>query len=522
LGTILPAVLASLVGGCARVSVVDEADAGPSQPTVLAVEPRPGPVQGSGPFTVQFSAAMDEGRLLAASGRSETVVLALEAEVERAAAAIEHAQLSAHERTLLVPAQADVASDRRSLTLLPDRALPVGVFYLLVSSRLRDSSGRRLAGNGARFAYQVVPPPPRARLVSPAAGAEAPANLPVVRAWAESGRVALVGPDGSELAFARAQGEVKLALSAPLSAGALYRLALDGAPDAEQSFTAAPCARTAPPALQGGGALVSVRDTGATVQVVLDWPARVEVQVAEAQRTAVDDPCLSSGCVAAEADISCSPPPCGPQVFACAASLRVDGLKPATDYTLRVVAQDDLGFSLRGPQQRFTTVAPLPRVLVSEVMAAPASPQGEAEYVEILNLGPGVAALDSFALLAADGIVRPLLATPPPLPVQLAPGGRALAVGAAFVASRYPSLPEGTPCLRASTQRLLGRGLADGAPAAFRLVLQGAISVELASFPGGGPPCPAGASLQRDEAVPPGAQAPWSCGSVGGTPGKAP
>jgi hypothetical protein len=276
------------------------------------------------------------------------------------------------------------------------------------------------------------------------------------------------------------------------------------------------------PSLQGGKAALAVRDTGATAEVVLDWPAHVEIQVAEAPRAAVDDPCLASGCVVADASVSCSPPACGPQTFSCGLTLRIDGLKPATDYVLRVFAQDDLGLTLRGPQQRFTTVAPMPRVIISEVMAAPPAPQGEAEYVEILNLGPGAAALDSFALVAADGISRPLLASPPPVPLQLPPGGRALAVGSAFVAARYPSLPPATPVLRAATQRLLGRGLADNAPPAFRLVLQGPVPVELADFPGGGPSCAAGASLQRDESVPPGQAAPYTCGPPGGTPGKAP
>src|SRR5207244_786168 len=167
------------------------------------------------------------------------------------------------------------------------------------------------------------------------------------------------------------------------------------------------------------------------------------------------------------------PPACGPQTFACTASLRLGGLNPATDYVLRVVALDDLGFTLRGPRQKFTTLAALPRVVISEIMAAPPgpAPKSDGEYVEILNLGPGAAALDTLALEADDGVLRPLVASPPPLPVQLAPGARALAVGASFDASRYPSLPPGTPILRAATQRLLGRGLPDDGPPPFRLVL---------------------------------------------------
>jgi len=104
----------------------------------------------------------------------------------------------------------------------------------------------------------------------------------------------------------------------------------------------------------------------------------------------------------------------------------------------------------------------------------------------------------------------------------LEPGARALAVGASFDPSSYATMPPDTPVLRASTQRLLGRGLSDDAPPAFRLVTLAAVPVELAGFPGGNGHCTAGASLQRDEAVPPGSAAAWICGKTGGTPGRPP
>ena len=501
-------VLVLLCVACAKVATVEEpADAGPALPVVTAVEPQPGAVPGGSQFVVHFSAAMDEGQLLAASGRSETVVLAAEADVERAAAAIEHSELSAHERTLLIPAQPQVAPDRTAITLVPDTALPGGNYFLLISPRLKDGEGRKLAGNGMRFAYQVAPPPRKARLVWPVAGGDAPENLLMVRAFAESGRVALWGPSNAEVASADAHGDVSLALDDPLTPGAKYTLVLDGVPDDAQSFTVGSCARTAPPAIQ---AQLAARDTSVLVSIALDWPATVKVMIADS-----GEPC-SGACVTASAYVSCAIPTCGPQAFGCKLDLDVDGLAPASDHVLRVVAEDDLGHVTLGPVQPFATVAPLPRVVISEVMAAPPSPEPEAEYVELLNLGPGSAVLDSMALMADDGIARPLLASPPPVPVQLAPGDRALVVGSAFNPARYPSLPPGLPVLRASTQRLLGRGLADDAPPAFRLVLQG---IELSRFPGGATSC---ADLQRDESVPPEGDASWSCGPIGGTPGKGP
>ena len=504
-GAVLPAVLTC----CGRVaSPPPAADAGLSQPTVADVDPPPGVVPANARFAVRFSDAMDEGQLLAASGRSETVVLVPEADVERAAAAIEHSPLSAHERTLLVPAASQIASDRKTITLEPDQPLGAGGYYLLVSPRLKDELGRRLAGNGARFGFQVAPPPRGAKLTTPAAGGETPWNLAVVRAFAESGRVSLVGPGGREVASADAHGPVELRLSGPLEAGARYSLSLDGTPAADQSFSAAACARSAAPALQGGAAELIARDTAVRVQLVLDWPARIEVSVEDAGGTAV----------IAGATAICSPPPCGPQSFACPLSLQVGGLRPATDYTLRIAASDDFNFTLRTPAQRFSTVAALPSVVISEVMASGV----EGEYAELLNFGPGAADVETLALQGPDGIVRPLLATPAPVRLLLSPGARALAVGASFDAALYPALPASTPVLRASTQRLLGRGLSDDSTPGFRLVTRAQVLVELAEFPESAPHCSAGVSVQRDEAVPSDAAASWSCGVRGGTPGRPP
>src|SRR2546423_8826519 len=155
------AIASSILAGCGKVSApVLPPDGGPSQPTVEDVDPAPGAVAAGARFTVRFSAAMDEGQLLAPSGRSETVALVAEADLERAAAAIEHAPLSAHERMLLVPAAADVAPDRRSVSLAPDGALAPGGYYLLVSPLLKDQAGPGLGGEGARFPLYFAPPPP--------------------------------------------------------------------------------------------------------------------------------------------------------------------------------------------------------------------------------------------------------------------------------------------------------------------------------------------------------------------------
>jgi hypothetical protein len=333
-------------------------------------------------------------------------------------------------------------------------------------------------------------------------------NVSVVRATADSGRLSLVGPSGEVLAEADAHGPVALHLRPSLVAGATYTLAVDGIPDPEQAFTAASCKRSSVPALQGGAAAVTVRDTAVQADLVLDWPTHVTVQVND----------MHASAFTAETDVLCAPPACGPQSFVCAASLRLDGLAPATDYTLRVIAQDDFGRTLRTTPQPFSTVAALPRAMLTEVMTSGTA----GEYVEVFNPGPGAADLAVLALAGDDGVLRPLVAVAPPLPLLLNPGGRALAVGASFDASLYPGLPAATPVLRTSTQRLLGHGLSDATPPAIRLVSVGDVPVELSEYPGGGPHCSPGVSLQRDESVPPDAAANWACGIPGGTPGAPP
>src|SRR2546427_4811707 len=74
------AIASSILAGCGKISAPAlPPDGGPSQPTVEDVDPAPGAVAAGARFTGRFSAAMDEGQLLAPSGRGETVALLAEA-----------------------------------------------------------------------------------------------------------------------------------------------------------------------------------------------------------------------------------------------------------------------------------------------------------------------------------------------------------------------------------------------------------------------------------------------------------
>lgn len=504
---ILPAVLAA----CARVSAIDApaADAGPGLLRVTSVEPAPGPVEGAARFIVRFSAPMDEGMLVAGTGRSETIVLAAAANAELAAAAISHGHVTAHERALFVPAAAVIAADVASLELDPDAPLPPGPYALLVASRLKDAAGHRLAGAGAmRFAFDVRAAPERPRLIAPPSGTVAPPNLGFVRAFAGDAGVSVVDADGG-IACGPLAGPGEIAIPcAGLRAGLIYALSAEGITDLDAGFTVSRCKRTQAP--QIASAPITARDTSVSAAVTLDWPAQVTLEVEKG-----GTPCSGEGCLRAVAEAECAPDPCAPPSFECSTVVSLGGLAPGSVYTARVVAADAEGHRTAGEPQRFATLDPLPRLLLSEVMAAAPdpSPHSHGQYVEILNAGTGSVVLDALSL--DDGSLHPLLGAVPPLPVVLEPGGRALAVGGAFEAARY-AIPAGVPVLRAGTQRLLGHGLSEHDPAPMRL-LHG--SIEIARFPGKAPACDRGASLQLDESKP---EAGYHCGRVGGTPGSPP
>jgi len=504
---------------CSRSEVrQEEADGGvPGAPRIADLQPSPGPIDAQARFHVVFNEPMDEGELLASTGRSETVVIAPDETVERAAAAIEDGRLSAEERSLLVSARATIAAGAVELDLAPDKPLAAGGYWLLASTRLKDRAGHHLQA-AARFHYTVAAAAAAgATLLAPLPASTAAANLARVRVALHEGRgvVSVVGPSGAVASTQAERGVLELPLCpawagsgcAALRPGETYSVALDGNPIAGTSFTAGRCPRLEPPRTT---VELRPRDTALVASVRLDWPARVAVQVGT---------CPGPFCGVDQGYAGCSPDPCTPPAEAgCAVTLRVDGLLKSTPYSVQIVVEDDEGHVARTPPREVMTTGALPRLLISEIMASPPLPvpRSDGEYLEIANVGATPADLAAAALQGIDGIVRPMAAGAADA-IVLAPGARALAVGASFDASRY-SIPAGVPVLRASTQRLLGRGLSDDSPPAVAVLAsdaEGAVA-EVDRYPGGEPVCAVGESIERDAA------GTWSCGTVGGSPGRAP
>lgn len=545
------AALLLLLSACARI---DASGANPSDtgapPAVASVEPAPGAVPAPAELRLGFTVPMDASLLLSDLDRSETVVLVPQAQAEVMTAALGHARLTARERALLVPVQIALDDDARNVTLSPEAPLTPGDYALLLSPRLRAADGRKLTGT-LRFLYQVRALPPRPALVAPLAGSVAPKNLRQVRLdlpEARAGAVLALAAGGRLVAAAVAPvdpGPATIDLCpggrcAALEPGETCTVLLDGKPVEGASFTVAGCARAEPPALRAR--TLTPKDASADLTLDLDWPAQVTVEWASIPQDApaADDDaalarlCRGGGCAQATAPALCAPSSCEgvPLDAPCGATLLLRPLAGATSWLFRATVADDEGHVTVLPAARFSTLASLPSVAIDEVMASPPgpAPRGDGEYVEILNAGPGAVDATRLAFAGPDGAVRPLLAAPPPAPLLLQPGQRALAVGGGFDPGRY-SLPPGALLLRAGTQRLLGRGLTDDGSQKFALLLlpaaRGGASgtpapIEVSGFPGEGPACPLGASLERVTPMPkPGAPL-FRCGAIGGSPSRAP
>src|SRR5947209_11529511 len=350
---------------CARLGGADTAADGSlvDLPQVLEVEPPEGVADAKAVFHVSFSAAIDQGQLIASTGRSESVALVAESVVDRAAAAIEHSRLTVEERGLLVAAAAGIEGEGTGLTLTPEAPLAPGTYYLLIAARLHDPAGHRLA-EASRYRYTVAAPKGRVELLSPVPGANAAANL--ARVWVSvasgSGTLSLVGPGGVVAkAPIGAPGPLELPLCprstktcAPLQAGQTYTLALDGRAIDGTSFSVARCSRLWPPQ---GAARFAVRDTSVLADVQLDWPARIVLRAG----------CGEGKCPEASAHAICAPDPCATTpVGVCTASLRLDGLAAATGYFLHLDLEDDDGHATVAGLQRVAKLSPLPTVAISE------------------------------------------------------------------------------------------------------------------------------------------------------------
>ncbi len=526
---LLPSAWASLalLQACAQVTG-ETADAGlPTGPVVSSIEPAPGAVAASASFRVTFSAPMDASLLLLQPKRSDCVVLVAEANVELVAAALNHGKLTSSLVALLVDTAAEVSKDESQITLKPKAPLAGGGYFVVVASRVKDAQGRRMPGEGARFGFTVARPPAEPRLDSPLAGWAAPLNLSRARVafpdGPPDGPITLVERDGGIVAGPELSdgGPVLLDIRAaragcgPLCPGAGYAVAVGGVQVEAATFQASSCTRSSELRWLAGGPALQAGDTWLHIAAELDWPALVHLDARPVGQS-------TARVASADVLVRCAPASCGSADGGspCTLEGKLEELSAGASYLLTLSAEDDEGGRSAPLQLGFQTLGALAKAQISEVMASPPPPvpRSNGEYIEIFNAGSAPLDPARLAIAGPDDRVRPLSSAPSS---PLAPGHRLLAVGAAFEPDRY-TLPSDVVLLRADTQKLLGRGVADQPPAIRLLWLpesDGGSPIELDRFPGDGPNCAEGESLERDDSSDAGVT--FRCGSLGGSPGSA-
>jgi hypothetical protein len=224
----------------------------------------------------------------------------------------------------------------------------------------------------------------------------------------------------------------------------------------ESTFGTAACEDEVAPELSA--IEVTPVDTYAIVRWRATEPATSAVRYGEALPTL-----LAEGDAGRCALVNYDPCAEPPMDAVCSHEVRIDGLTPETEYVFEVESVDAAGNAAVSDVSSFTTLPPLPPLVVNEIQATPdIAPQEAGEFVEIYNAGDE--AVDLAGWIIADASASPprtqtLQALGPHLTV-IEPGEYALIVGQAFDTSEYPTLATNV-ILSGTSGRLLSFGLAD-------------------------------------------------------------
>jgi hypothetical protein len=232
-----------------------------------------------------------------------------------------------------------------------------------------------------------------------------------------------------------------------------------------QSFTAATCTDTAPPRVAAASVVASPSDTSATIRWNTDEPSSSSVELVV---------CDGGGCLAPPftgGDANCSVDTCNlpsdEASFACAHTVKVTGLEPQKTYTVVAISADPGRREGRSQEVTFTTLAPLPKVVISELFATPQglTDANRGKFVELYNAGSTPVDLNDWALgRCADPSCATitnrwtLKASAAGASTTLAPGAFAVAHGKAFDMAAM-SVPAGTLEFLGSSDTLLANGL---------------------------------------------------------------
>jgi len=306
--------------------------------------------------------------------------------------------------------------------------------------------------------------PAGATLVDPAAGATGvPLNLaaivvhfPAAISWQTSGLVVCDGQEAPVPASAPADTPC-----ADGGGGACYRVDLAGSLPPSTACAVSIAAG----AVDADGAAVAPGTIGLFEDA--DAPD-VTPPVLSAVAVAAAGPCLdvsfatdepASGTIVVQAGGVEIDTPAGAGLTSFDVGIPLGALPPSTAATVTVNATDLAGNTAVSAPLAFTTPVALPPVAITEVLANPAGPEPQQEYVELRNLGDADVPLGGLRLQDSKG--------GDDLPAEtLAPGGYALVVTATYDPDEGsdPAPRAGTLLLRVDT-RLGSDGLSNSGEA---------------------------------------------------------
>jgi hypothetical protein len=316
---------------------------------------------------------------------------------------------------------------------------------------------------GAEQGLSAPPGPGGAALVDPVAGADGvPLNLAgvVVRfpgpiTWGVTG---LVVCQGSQPVPATAPAEVPCADG---GTGTCYGVALQGQlpPSVSCAVALGPGAADASGAALMPGLIGVFQDADApdlTPPVLRDVAVRVAGPCLDVAFS-TDEPATAR--IDVQAGDAGAPSSAGSGQTSFDVALPLVGLPPGAAATVTVTATDLAGNQTTSAPVALTTPPAMPPLAITEVLANPAGPEPQQEYVELRNLGEAVVSLAGLRLADSKGSDD--------LPAaDLAAGGYALVVTSAYDPNQGSDPPPrpGTLLLRVDS-RLGSDGLSNGGEA---------------------------------------------------------
>jgi len=508
---------------------------GPSEPDpaprVVSVAPEGEGIAPDAPgITVRFSEPVEP------SGVEDGRFVALAADADaRSAATAAASTTGIGSGVSVVPARVALVEGGMAAELTPEGPLQaLGAYAVVVGTGIRSTSGRAVldpTGRKRAFAttFRTGPMPDRippvARWIAPPHG-PVPSNLKQIRigfSEAVTGSLSVKGIPGRPGTIA--SDVLSLSLDGALPAGQVTPVldeVRDGGgnrPPPLPGIGVAPCLDATAPVVDPGTVRVLPADTTVAVAAEASEVTRLGIEVAVER---LGEGCGSlpdvPGSLVAWGDFAPCPghDPCG-AATRCPASATASGLCPGRRVKVRLLAEDLAGNAATpGPWMVAATGSPVPRVVLTEVLADAATPQAGGEYVEVANLGSGDADLTGWKLAKRSTSGAVSRCTLEPKGGALPAGGHGLVVGGGWD-GRYAT-PAGVPLFHCGATSLAG-GLADDRAPAVSLESPGGAVVSGFGWAGSSLRC-TGRSVERIRPGGEDAASNLACARVApGTPG---